>query len=112
MPKISYAEVRQQVNIEEVLAFIGYVCLTSIGRKWVGQCPLRCCDSLRCCSFKLPRSLWYCHKCHRGGNQLDLYAQVRGLSLYPAAVALCERAGIAVPYLTNATSGRSERRSP
>ena len=96
---ISYAEVRQRVSLRDVLGLIRYRWLRSFGKKSYGLCPLGCSSSPRCCSFDLEWNLWFCHKCHRGGNQLDLYAKARSLSIYPAAFELCKEMGVEVPWL-------------
>lgn len=109
MAKISYAEVKQQVSMGRVLDLIGYVPLFTRGPNLRGPCPFRCCQKNRIAAFHLHDGWWRCFKCQRHGNQLDLYREVRGLSLYPAAVELCKRVGIEVPYLVFPTPGRTDR---
>lgn len=109
MAKISYAVVRQLVSMQRVLDLIGYAWLFTYGRNVRGSCPFKCCFNNRIAAFGLDRGWWRCFHCQRHGNQLDLYREVRGLSLYPAAVELCERAGVAVPYIVAPTSARPDR---
>lgn len=41
---------------------------------------------------------WYCHKCRKGGDAIDLYALLHNCNVHQAARALCELHGIPVPY--------------
>lgn len=112
MARISYAEVRQLVSMRQVLDLLGYVWLCRTLFSVRGPCPFKCCHKNRCAAFGLDRGWWRCFQCQRHGNQLDLYRELRGLSLYPAAVELCERAGVAVPYLVAPSSARPDRGCP
>jgi hypothetical protein len=48
---------------------------------------------------------WFCHKCKRGGDVIDLAAALMRLAPVEAAAELCRSLGLAVPYLP-----RPERR--
>ena len=100
MPCLDYGRIREAISLQRVLELIGYRWLRKNGTQHCGRCPLQCGVRPRACSFYLKRNLWYCHKCSRGGNQLDLFAAVYRLSLYPAAVKLCAMAGIDPPLKT------------
>ena len=43
--------------------------------------------------------VYKCFKCGSSGNQLDLYATVTGLSLFEAAIALCEQLHREIPWI-------------
>lgn len=99
MPKIDFAAVRASCTLADVLDLLDYPTLSHRGHKRRGPCPKSCTSSMRHCSFRLDRNVWYCHRCRMGGNHLDLYAVVRGLRLYEAAEDLCGKIGRPVPLL-------------
>ncbi len=45
------------------------------------------------------KNIFHCFKCGCGGNALELWAKVHQLTLYDAAIDLCQRLNIAVPLL-------------
>jgi len=101
MPGIDFRAVRYGVPIREALALLGWRPRVIIGPYWRGGCPVhRSTDrTSRCFSVQTVFGLWFCHKCHAGGNVLDLYARVKALDLHAAARELCERTGRSVPWL-------------
>ena len=70
-----------------------------------GACPVHRSASLA--AQRLPRilrlNIYKCFKCGSSGNQLDLYVAVTGLSLFDAAVALCEQLHHEVPWMVAET---------
>jgi DNA primase len=40
-----------------------------------------------------------CFKCGQAGGQLELWASFRGISVHEAAIELCDRLGIDVPWI-------------
>lgn len=100
MPLISYADVRASISLEQVLGFVGYRGLRRQGRQHFGRCPLGCSANPTVANFDLDGGGWRCFKCQRGGNHLELYAERKSLTLYAAALALCQEAGLPVPWLT------------
>ncbi len=52
---------------------------------------------------------FHCFKCNRSGNALDLWAQTQRLSIYDAAMDLCQRLNIPLPILPRAAN-REQRR--
>lgn len=96
---IDYAKVRERIHIMHVLALLGDFFIRGNAPNWYGRCPLGCCKHPRCCSYEMVKSLWNCHKCGEGGNQLDLFVRVSGMSLYDAARWLCIFYDQEVPYL-------------
>jgi hypothetical protein len=103
VPYIDFSELRQRIKISRVLHEIQYRAVWSTPSRAFGPCPLHCCPSVgprfwrRCCSFDLEADLWFCHNCKLGGNALDLYARVRHLTVYHAALELCRILEIPVP---------------
>lgn len=97
MPFIDYPALKKLVTLEQVLTLIRYNSHRRQGQYWYGPCPLQCPLRPRCTTFDMDNNCWYCRTCARGGNQMDLYRQVRGIPLYHACVELCEKLNITIP---------------
>ena len=50
-------------------------------------------------AMRMALGRYYCHRCHRHGNQLDLWAAATRLPLHRAAIDLCRRLGREVPWI-------------
>jgi DNA primase len=111
MPGIDYRQLRQQVSMREVLELIGFRATSWRGSQLRGLCPIPDCPSASGHDFSvdLNRQVYHCFACHSHGNALDLWAAVRRLPLYPAAIALCHTANIIPPQLP---ARRQPRRVP
>lgn len=103
-------EVRARVALADVLGLIGFVPCQTSGEQVRGPCPVHhsATPSSRSFSANLRLHIYRCFKCGSSGNQLDLYASVTGLSLFEAAVALCEQLHREVPWMLKETSLRSQ----
>ena len=114
MPGIRYAEVRAAVTISEVLGLLGFVRCETSGDQVRGPCPVHrsTAPSSRSFSANLRSHAYRCFKCGSSGNQLDLYAAVTGLSLFEAAVALCEQLHREISWKREATPLRSGPATP
>lgn len=99
MSMIDFRAVRQQIGILRVLTLLGIRWPRKSGRYNVGWCPLGCCSSPRAASYLIERNYWRCYRCQQKGNALELYGFIRGLDVYKAALELCEKTGVDVPYL-------------
>jgi DNA primase len=101
MPGIRFAEVRARVSLAEVLGLVGFNTRAASRGQVRGPCPIHRPASPRSRSFSanLQRNIYQCFVCGSSGNQLDLYAAVTGLSLFEAAVALCELLHREVPWI-------------
>src|SRR5262249_61275931 len=101
MPGIHFAEARSRIALAEVLAVLGFVPCESSGDQVRGPCPVHhsATPSSRSFSANLRFHLYRCFTCGSSGNQLDLYAAATGLSLFEAAVALCEKLHREVPWV-------------
>lgn len=98
MSQLDYSAIRRRISIHRVLELLRYQPVIGRGPQWRGPCPL-CSDcddtaNQRCFSVHVTRDLFQCFRCRRSGNQLDLWAHFRGLSLYPATLQLCHRLDI------------------
>ena len=101
MPGIDFHELRALVSIAEILHLIGFVPAQSRGHQLRGPCPLHrsTSPSSRIFSVNLKTNVYRCFKCGSAGNQLDLYAAVTKMSLFEAAVALCEKLNRPQPWI-------------
>jgi DNA primase len=101
MPGVDYQVVRSRVSMERVLALLGFVPTATRGQQVYGDCPVRhCCNSRRrAFSANLAKHNYRCFLCGAQGNQLDLWAAATNQNLYDAAVDLCQRANVEVPWI-------------
>lgn len=109
MPGIDFGLLRRQVTLAPVLELVGCRPTTRVGPQVRGPCPVHGSSSRRSRSFAahLERQCWHCFRCGAGGNALDLYMAVTKLPLYAAALELCERLHLPVPW-----RARTASRSP
>lgn len=99
MPAIDLHEVVASVRLLDALALLRWPGRGLWGDNHRGPCPVRGCihryrQPFWCCNER-----WYCHKCKQGGDVLDLWAAVNGMSLFEAARDLCRAFALDVPYL-------------
>jgi DNA primase len=101
MRGICFAKVRATISLAEVLDLVGFEAQDASRDQIRGLCPVHRSTSPRSRSFSanLKRNVYRCFRCGSSGNQLDLYAAVTGLSLFEAAVTLCERLHRDVPWV-------------
>jgi len=113
MPAIDFAEVRARIPLADVLNAIGFVPCARSGDQLRGLCPIHrsAAKTSRSFSANLKRHVYKCFKCGSQGNQLDLYANVTGLSLFETAIALCDRLHHEIPWIPDGKSS-PVRRSP
>jgi DNA primase len=80
------------------------------GAQFRGPCPLHGSTSATSRSFSanLAQHGFHCFKCARKGNALELWAQANRLSLYDAAIDLCQRLNIPLPTLPVQPRNREE----
>ena len=101
MPGIHFARVRALIPLADVLNLVGFVPCETSRDQVRGPCPVHHSISPTSPSFSanLTRHIYTCFRCGSKGNQLDLYPAVTGLSLFEAAIALCEQLGGEVPWM-------------
>jgi hypothetical protein len=96
---IDFRAVKLSVPPAAVLALLHWTPARGGGPFGCGDCLLCGAGTRRWRPFHASPQGWFCHACGEGGNYLDLWRKVRRTGLYFAAVELCERAGVVVPYL-------------
>ena len=106
MPWIDFVLLRRQVPLADILDLIGFRATTRAGPQLRGACPVHGSTSPHSRSFAahVGQQCWRCFRCGAGGNALDLYAAVTKLSVYAAAIELCARLHLPVPWLGAATA--------
>ena len=102
MPRLDYRALRALIPIRAVLEELHYAPLVIRGDQWRGLCPLHGSQdsSDPCFSVHVRKHVFFCHRCHRGGNQLDLWAAAIHLPLYSASLNLCQRLHLTPPLLS------------
>jgi DNA primase len=101
MAGIDYAALRRRLRLGQVLELLAFVPSTRHGHQVRGPCPVHGSQSPRSRSFAahLERHCWHCFRCGAHGNALDLWAAVSKRPLYEAALDLCRRLHLDIPWL-------------
>lgn len=101
MPGMDFAAVRAQVSMAQVLDLLGFVAHERSGNQVRGACPVHRSRSSRSRSFSvnLDDNVYRCFKCGSSGGTLELWAAVHGTSVYAAAIDLCDRLSVEVPWV-------------
>src|SRR5438874_244540 len=101
MPGIHFAEIRALIPMSAVLDLVGFVPIEASPYHVRGPCPVHQPRSPRSRSFSanLKRHVYQCFTCGSAGNQLDLYAAITGLTVFEAALALCEQLHQEIPWV-------------
>jgi len=109
-PAIDFPAVRAALTIAQVLALLGFTPRSNHAGQLRGTCPLHGSTNgtARCFSVNSNAHTFHCFKCNRSGNALDLWATANRLSIYDAALDLCQRLNINVPVLTPPASANRE----
>jgi transposase InsO family protein len=109
-PAIDFAAVKAAVTMAQVLALLGFTPRSNYAGQQRGACPLHASTSgtARCFSVNTGAQTFHCFKCNRSGNALDLWAAANRLSIYDAAIDLCQRLNIPLPLLAPPNANREE----
>jgi putative transposase len=109
-PAIDFAAVRAAITMAAVLGLLGCRVNSRRGAQHRGPCPLHGSTSgtSRSFSANLEQHIFHCFKCRRSGNALELWAHANQLSIYDAALDLCQRLNIPLPTLPPPTRNREE----
>jgi putative transposase len=110
-PAIDFVAVRAAITMAAVLELLGCSPATHTrGGQHRGPCPLHGSTSgtSRCFSANLQQHVFHCFKCARSGNALELWAHANRLSVYDAAIDLCQRLNILLPTLPVQPRNRDE----
>jgi DNA primase len=102
MPGVDFAAVRSSISMAQVLGWLDFHPHRRSGDQWRGPCPVHGSRSPDSTSFSvnLASHRYQCFRCGSFGNQVELWAAVHGLTVYQAAVELCQRANLPIPWIT------------
>lgn len=83
---VDFAVLKQKVGIEQIVELLGLE-LKRSGEQLRGKCPIHGGDNPRHLVITPSRNLFYCFEpsCGKGGDQLQLYAEVKKVSTKVAA---------------------------
>jgi DNA primase len=116
MSGLDYRAVRQQIPIAAVLDLLQFVPVDRSGQQLRGPCPVHKAESAGSRSFSanLAANTFRCFSCGAAGNQLDLWSLATGRSLFEAAIDLCNKANLDIPWLQPAgpREREAEKRNP
>ena len=86
---VSFAEIKSQVKLEEVLRAYGVGWLRPSGpQQYRGPCPIHQGQGTEAFHANLARGVFHCFACGAGGNVLDFVAEMEGCSVREAALRL------------------------
>lgn len=86
---VSFAEIKSQVKLEEVLRSYGVDWLRPSGpQQYRGPCPIHQGQGTEAFHANLVRGVFHCFACGAGGNVLDFVAAMEGCSVREAALRL------------------------
>ena len=99
MPVVDFNVIRKEITMDQVLDRLDFQPTGRTELQLYGPCPIHGSSSARTRQFSvnLKSGRYYCHKCHSHGNPLELWAAVKGIPVYDAAVDLCHALGRSVP---------------
>lgn len=102
MPGVDFRLLRERIAMREVLELLQFEPIVQCGDQWRGPCPVHGSRNPRSRAFSVNVRLgrYHCFACRSRGHALELWSAVHGLSLYAAAVELCELLGLATPWMT------------
>lgn len=100
-PSIDFAALRAAAPLAEVLGLLSFVPVVSKNGQQRGPCPVHRSQDAQSRSFSanLNEQMFHCFKCGAHGNALDLWASVKGQTIYDAAVDLCQQLGRPLPTI-------------
>jgi DNA primase len=102
MPGVDLDVLREKIAMRDVLQLLRFEPSVRCGDQWRGACPVHRSESPRSRSFSVNVRLgrYKCFVCGSRGNALELWAAIRGVSVYSAAVELCDALGLETRWVT------------
>ena len=101
MAGVNFRAIRDLVSIDQVLDLLGFVAAEKVGDQVRGACPVHGATSPQSRSFSanLSKNAYRCFKCGSQGNPLDLWAAATNQGLPQAAIDLCKKLNLEVPWI-------------
>jgi DNA primase len=102
MPGVDFEVVRSSVSMRQVLDWLGLEPSETSGNQWRGPCPLHGSSRAESRSFSVNIDFhrYQCFRCRSSGNPIEMWAAAKALSVYDAAIDLCGKANLSVPWIT------------
>ena len=102
MPGVDFQLLRERITMRQVLELLRFEPIMRRGDQWRGPCPVHGSRHPRSRSFSVNVQLgrYHCFACGSRGHALELWLAVHGLSMYAAAVEVCQLLGAEIPWLT------------
>lgn len=96
----------------QVLAWLEFDPRRKSGDQWRGPCPVHSSRSPDSTSFSVNVAThrYQCFRCGCFGNQIELWSAVQGVTVYQAAIALCQRANLPIPWISRRGTPLEQRR--
>ena len=95
---IDYEALKSLVPVRYAYRLLGlWIVPRPYSLSYRARCP-QCGSSERSQTVSVLGREWHCHRCKIGGDVLRLVELTQRLDTYSAALWLCERAGVPVPY--------------
>jgi DNA primase len=98
---VDFQAVRSHSSIAQVLELLGFIACGGQRDQVRGACPIH--GSLspqrRSFSANLRKNTYRCFKCGSADNQIDLWAAATNQPLYAAAIDLCKKLAMPVPWI-------------
>ena len=101
MRGVNFEVLREQISMADVLRLLNFETRSRRGDQLHGPCMVHGSSSPRSRSFSVNVRLgrYYCHRCGSRGNAMELWSAARGISVYWAAIELCQSLGLEIPWI-------------
>jgi len=109
MPAINFFALKQLLPMSKALEALNWRPVSDYGGELRGPCPVHGSRNHRSRSLAISGDKWYCHSCKRYGDQFDLVAQSRHVTVFQAALALAVAHGVKIPWLPRSAAFRLRR---
>lgn len=96
---IDFASLRCHLAPIRVLRLHGWIHTDYAGGQWRGPCLTPGCSSQQSRVMGVSDRVVYCHRCKMTCDALGVHMRYTGLPCYEAAVDLCERFSLPIPFL-------------
>ena len=107
---VSFADIKKQIHLEEVLRSYGVDWLRRSGpQRYRGRCPIHQGQGTEAFHANLGRNAFHCFACGAGGNVLDFVAKMEGCSVREAALRLQASQGPGTGAARVSSSGPERR---
>jgi DNA primase len=102
MPGVDFQLLRERIEMREVLRLLQFEPAVRREDQWRGPCPVHGSRNPGSRSFSVNVRLgrYHCFGCGSRGHALELWSAVHGLSMYAAAVELCQLLRVEIPWVT------------